>query len=129
MPRPPEPLEGLVSIAEFGNKVQADVALGALLADGFDATLSFDPALSSAAPYFASDRTFELVVREEDVAAAVAVLEQLTTDLPDEFSEAHAVDHRRSPRRTRVRRIALFLVIAWFSVPVLLMLLVQVLSR
>ena len=43
VPRPPEPFEGLVPIAEFGNKTEADVALSALIAEGFAATLRFQP--------------------------------------------------------------------------------------
>src|SRR5690349_16326071 len=81
----PRPLDGLVAIAEFGSKVQADVARGELAANGFDAVLSYDPAMNSVATFLASDRTFELLVREEDVEAAVAVLNEVTTELPEEL--------------------------------------------
>ncbi len=129
MPKPPEPFDGLVSIAEYGDRTEAQVALSALLAEGFDATLSFDPTLNSVATFFASDRTYELVVRAEDAEAAVATLEHVSTGLPEEFSDDHAIDHRSSPRRKRMRRIALLMLLIWFGGPILAILIVQLVAR
>ncbi len=83
----PRPLQGLVAIAEYGSKFDADAAVAQLQRAGIDATPSYDPALNSVATYFASDRTVEVLVREADVEAAVAALEDGSRGLPPEFTE------------------------------------------
>ena len=45
------------------------MAVAALIDAGIDATASYDPALTSVASFMASDRTFELLVREPDAEA------------------------------------------------------------
>jgi len=117
----PEPLRGLVAIAEYGSKVEVDLAVGALAAAGIDASASYDPAMNSVAPYLASDRTFELLVRAEDADAAVARLHDVVDGLPEEFAD---VGRRgRSRGRERVRRIIIAGLVIWF-VGVLLALIV-----
>jgi hypothetical protein len=114
----PEPLHGLVAIAEYGSKVEVDLAVGALADVGITATASFDPAMNTAAPFMASDRTFELLVRDADAEAAVARLHDVVDGLPEEFSIALPAP-RTSRRRTRLRRIVLVGLVLWFAVPAL----------
>lgn len=83
----PEPMSGLVAVAEFGSKFEADAAVAQLQQAGIDATPSYDPALNSVASYMASDRVVEVVVRDEDAAAALSVLRAGGDELPPEFTE------------------------------------------
>lgn len=101
----PEPLRGLVAIAEYGSKVEVDLAVGALADVGIDASASYDPAMNTAAPFLASDRTFELLVREADAEAAVARLHDVVDDLPPEFAASTPPGTNR--RRTGLRRLVL----------------------
>ena len=55
---------------------------------GIEATPSYDPAMNSVAPYFATDRTFEVLVRVEDRDRAEAFLAGGGGGLPAEFTEA-----------------------------------------
>ena len=114
----PEPLRGLVAIAEYGSKLEVDLAVAALIESGFRATASYDPAANSPATYFASDRTFELLVREEDAEDAVARLYELDDELPEELRTAPM--RGRSPKRARLRRIVIAGIVLWFSLPLLL---------
>jgi hypothetical protein len=82
----PIPLQGLVPVAEYGSKFEADVAANLLVDNGIRATTSYDPALNSVATYFASDRTVEVLVRAEDAGGAVEILEQADEGLPDSFT-------------------------------------------
>jgi hypothetical protein len=114
----PEPLRGLVAIAEYGSKLEVDLAVAALIESGFLATASYDPAANSPATYFASDRTFELLVREEEAADAVARLYELDDELPEEFRTTGRAG--RSPKRARLRRIVIAGIVLWFAIPLLL---------
>ncbi len=124
LPAMPEPLRGLVAIAEYGSKLEVDMAVAALIDTGIDATSSYDPASASLASFMASDRTFELLVREVDAELAVERLYELDAALPDEF----AVDRgprRRSPKRQRLRRLVIAGILLWFALPLLVMLIVS----
>jgi hypothetical protein len=99
----PKPFSGLAAVEEFGSKFDADVAIGALRNAGIEAIASFDPALNSVAGYMASERTVDVLVREEDLEPARAVLDELTTTLPAAFSDEAVGDW---PRATRQRTIA-----------------------
>lgn len=114
----PDPLRGLVVIAEYGSKVEVDLAVGALADVGITASASYDPAMNTAATFLASDRTFELLVREADAEAAVARLHEVVDDLPEELSDAGPP--APSHRRTRLRRIVIVGLLLWFAVPVLI---------
>ena len=81
----PEPLRGLVAIGEYGSKFDADAVIARLESAGIRATASYDPAMNSVAPYFASDRTFEVIVHQRERAQAEAVLGGERADLPPEF--------------------------------------------
>ncbi len=118
----PESLRGLVAIAEYGSKLEVDVAVAALIDSGIDAIPSYDPAANSSASFMASDRTFELLVREADAGAAVARLQELDGDLPPEF--AGGTDARpRSRKRTRLRRLVIVGILVWFGVLMAILLL------
>jgi hypothetical protein len=122
LPAMPEPLRGLVPIAEYGSKFEVDLAVAALHGSGIGATASYDPAANTAAPFFASDHTFELLVHEDDVEAAVARLQEVVTDLPPEFHDERDDAGPRPPsRRRRVhRRIVMVGIIAFFAIPALM---------
>jgi hypothetical protein len=55
------PLNGLVSIAEYGSRFQADTAVAVLAASGIDAVVAADPA--HAAPNVGAERGFSVLVR------------------------------------------------------------------
>ena len=114
----PEPLRGLVAIAEYGSKLEVDLAVAALVESGFRATASYDPAANSPASYFASDRIFELLVREEDAEDAVARLYELDDEVPEELRTG--ARPRRSPKRARLRRIVIAGILLCFAIPFLL---------
>jgi len=64
---------------------EAEAATRALADLGIEATTSYDPAINSVAPYFASDRVVEVVVREEDAGQAQNFLAAGPGTLPAEF--------------------------------------------
>jgi len=82
----PKPLQGLVAVAEFGSMWEADAATRSLADLGIEATTSYDPAINSVAPYFASDRVVEVIVREEDAERAQNFLAAGPGTLPAEFT-------------------------------------------
>lgn len=81
----PEPLSGLVPVAEFGTLFEADAAVALLESCGIPAVTSNDPALRTVAPYLASDRTCEVLVRYYDGVRAAEVLASGGADLPGAF--------------------------------------------
>lgn len=81
----PEPLSGLAPVAEYGTLFEADAAVALLQSCGIPAVTSNDPALRTVAPYFASDRTCEVLVRYYDGVRAAEVLASGSADLPPEF--------------------------------------------
>ena len=114
----PIPLGGLVSIAEYGSKFEADVAANLLVDHGIRATTSYDPALNSVATYFASDRTVDVIVLPADAERARAILDEAPTDLPAAFSTPEldewrdvAVAHR-ARSKALVRAVAVVLMVA-----------------
>jgi Putative prokaryotic signal transducing protein len=117
----PKPLSGLVAVAEFGSKFEADVVVGALQDAGIQAICSSDPALNSVAPYLASDRTYDVLVQEADLERARGVIDDLPNDLPDAFSD-EAVGDWPPPNRARVfaRRASMTILIAVLVLFVLL---------
>jgi len=119
-------LEGLVPVAEYGSKFDADVAANLLIDAGIRATTSYDPALNSVATYFASDRTVDVVVLPADVDRARAVLRDAAVDLPDAFTSPEVLELQqasvRERERTRVsmRTVAVVVLLAAFVVPLLI---------
>jgi hypothetical protein len=75
-----------VAVAEFGTKFDADAAVARLDAAGIRASSSYDPALNTVAPYFASDRVVEVLVRFRDLGPAREVLGSAPDVLPGEFA-------------------------------------------
>lgn len=115
----PIPLDGLVPVAAYGSKFEADVACGVLASAGVDAVPSYDPAANSVATPFATDRTFEVLVRDEDLARALEVLEHQEGNL-DALPEEFRIDPPPSSmglRRRRVRLVAWVLIASIFGVP------------
>ena len=120
----PIPFRGLVAVAEYGSKFDADVAVGALQAAGIDATASYDPALNTVANFMASDRTVEVLVVEADLDAARSVLDNYSGSLPSAFSDeamgdwpSRAVQHRR--RSPAVTFVAVTLACVLVGLPLL----------
>jgi hypothetical protein len=103
-------MSGLVPVAEFGSKFEADAAVALLQSAGIPAVPSYDPAMNSVAPYFASDRTFEVLVRYYDSNRATEVLADSDDALPPEFDITWTPTTRASQVRSWTR---------WFVVVVL----------
>ena len=112
------PLGGLVSIAEYGSKFEADVAANLLVDRGIRATTSYDPSFNSVATYYASDRTVDVIVLLADAERAWEILDEAPTDLPAAFSTPEldewrddAVAHR-ARSKALVRAVAVVLMLA-----------------
>ncbi len=99
----PEPLSGLVRVAEYGTLFEADAAVALLQSCGIPATTSADPALRTVAPYFASDRTCEVLVRYYDGVRAAEVLASGDADLPDDFQVEWTPATGAAQARSRMR--------------------------
>jgi hypothetical protein len=124
----PIPFRGLVAVAEYGSKFEADVAVGALQDAGIDATASYDPALNTVASFMASDRTVEVLVVEGDLAAARRVLDHYQGSVPPAFRDEAMGDWpsrsaRRRPRSTAVTLVAVALACVLVGLPLVLILL------
>jgi hypothetical protein len=111
------PLPGRSVVAEFGSRFDADLAKARLANAGLDSTVLGDPA-HSVAPHHVTDRTFQLVVRNEIADHARSVL---TDDLPED-SEGDALDaafhQRRFADRPSWVRWMTYAVIAAFVGPI-----------
>lgn len=125
----PDPISGLVAIAEYGSKFEADVGCAALGRAGIEGVVSHDPAANSVATYFTTDRVFELLVDEADAAAALDLLVHLGDDLPPEFRVPVVPSAAHLRRRRRTKLVALGLIFVMFGGPLLLMLVAQVMYR
>lgn len=99
----PEPLSGLVPVAEYGTLFEADAAVALLESCGIPAVTSNDPALRTVAPYFASDRTCEVLVRYYDGVRAAEVLASGGADLPDAFQVEWTPSTGAAKARSRMR--------------------------
>ncbi len=86
------PLPGMVPIAEYGNRWEAEVAAARLREAGYEATVLVDPA-TDVAPHHITHRLATLVVRAEVADPAVEVL---GLDRPDtEAEHLDSVFHQR----------------------------------
>ena len=86
------PMPGMVPIAEYASRWEANVAAARLSEAGYEAAVLVDPAID-VAPHHVTDRVAVLVVRSE---AAVAASETLGLDRPDlEAEKLDAAFHRR----------------------------------
>lgn len=99
----PEPLRGLVRVAEYGSLFEADAAVALLQSCGIPAVTSNDPALRTVAPHYASDRTCEVLVRSFDGVRAAEVLASGGADLPAEFQLEWAPTTKAAGARASMR--------------------------
>jgi len=105
------PLPGMVAIAEYANRWEADVAAARLSEAGYESAVLVDPA-TDVAPHHVTHRLAVLVVRKE---AASAASELLGLDRPDEEAERlNSAFHQRrfADRPAWVRYTTWALVIA-----------------
>lgn len=77
------PLPGMIPVAEFPSRWEAQVAIARLEQAGIEATMIGDPA-DQVAPHHVTERMVTVVVREEMVDDAVDVL---TVDGADDWTE------------------------------------------
>lgn len=88
------PLPGRATVAEYGSKFDADLAVAVLEDHGIEARVLSDPA-ATVAPHLMTDRVFRVVVRTEVLEVATEIIES-TRD--DEAEQLDAVFHHRSFR-------------------------------
>jgi hypothetical protein len=119
----PDVLRGLVVVAEYGSKFEADAAAALLAGGGIEATVTNDPALTST-HYGITDRTVQLAVRSADATEAVALLANggPFADTLDEPFVPSAEGHRR---RRRAKVVVLFGLLVWLGGPALILLVIK----
>lgn len=116
----PEPLTGLVPVAEFGTLFEADAAAALLQSSGIASVTSADPALRTVASYYASDRTCEVLVRHEDRFRAAELLASSGADLPEAFQVEWTPTTRAAQARSRMRRCLITAMVATLALLVVL---------
>ena len=105
------PLPGMVPIAEYASRWEANVAAARLREAGYEAAVIFDPA-TDMAPHLVTDRLAKLVVHAEVADPAAEVLGLERPDVEAERLDA-AFHHRRfADRPAWVRYLTWTLVIA-----------------
>ena len=105
------PLPGMVPVAEYSNRWEADVAAARLHEAGYEAAVLVDPA-TDVAPHHVTHRGAVLVVRAE---VAVSAAELLGLERPDvEAERLDAAFHQRrfADRPAWIRYLTWTLVIA-----------------
>ena len=105
------PLPGMVPIAEYPNRWEANVAAARLQEAGFEATVLVDPA-TEVAPHHITHRVAVLVVRAEVADPAAEVLGLERPDTEAEHLDAAFHQRRFSDRPAWVRYLTWTLVIA-----------------
>ena len=110
----PEPMAGMVGVAEYGSRWDADLAAALLTEAGIEATVLGDPA-STVAPHHVTERWFTVCVRREVAAEAGEVLSSPGFDHLD--AEFH---HRRFRDRPRWIRFLTVLLVVAVPVPILI---------
>ncbi|MCY4425126.1 MAG: hypothetical protein OXC06_18860 [Acidimicrobiaceae bacterium] len=105
------PLSGLVPIAEYADRWDANVAAARLQEAGFEATVIFDPA-TDVAPHHVTHRMAVLVVRAEAADPAAELLGLERPDIEAERLDATFNQRRFADRPAWVRYLAWILVIA-----------------
>ena len=129
----PEPLRGLVVLAELIDPTQAHLMIATLQAAGIDATLQSDPrndfyGVGVRVPRPATGRVLEVVVRAEDEGRARQVLDEITDDLPPEFHDDEVlewlagIEDREARRKVRSRRARTTVIVIAFVVIVAILL-------
>jgi len=110
----PRPLPGMIAVAEFGSRFDADLASARLHDSGIDNAVLGDPA-STIAPHHVTERWFSVCVRAEVVDLA---LETLTHE-PNDLIDSPAPPRRFGERPGWVRILTWALILA-IPVPLLI---------
>ena len=106
-----KPMPGMVAIAEYPNRWEANVAWARLSEAGYEAAVLVDPA-TDIAPHHVTDRVAVLVVRAEAVAAAVETLGLERSDTEAERLDASFHQRRFADRPAWVRYLTWTLIVA-----------------
>ncbi len=117
----PQPLPGMVPVAEYGSRFDADLAAARLTEYGIESAVVGDPA-ALVAPHHVTDPGFTVVVLAETVDDAREVLgfqpsdQRLTPS--DELDDAY--HHRRFADRPRWVRIMTWMLLLAVPIPMAL---------
>ncbi len=106
-----KPIKGMVTIAEYPSRWEANVAAARLRDAGLESTVLVDPA-TDVAPHHVTDRMAVLVVREEAAEPAAAILDPIRSDREAERLDAAYHQHRFSDRPAWIRYATWALIIA-----------------
>ena len=104
-------MPGMVPIAEYPSRWEANVAAARLQEAGYEAAVLVDPA-TDVAPHHVTERVVVLVVRSEAAEPAAALLGLPRPDDEAERMDAHFHQRRFSDRPTWVRGATWVLVAA-----------------
>ncbi len=105
------PLPGMVPIAEYPSRWEADVAAARLREAGFETTVIFDPA-TNVAPHHVTERLAVVVVRAEVADPAAELLGVERPDVEAEHLDAAFHQRRFADRPAWVRYLTWALIIA-----------------
>ena len=105
------PLPGMVPIAEYGSRWEANVAAARLREAGYEATVLVDPA-TDVVPHYVTHRFAVLVVRAEVADSAAEVLGLERPDVEAERLDAAFHQRRFADRPAWIRYLTWTLVIA-----------------
>ena len=105
------PLPGMVPIAEYATRWEANVALARLKEAGYEAAVIVDPA-TDVAPHHVTERLAVLVVRTEVADPAAEVLGLERADIEAEYLDAAFHQRRFADRPAWVRYLTWALIIA-----------------
>ena len=105
------PLPGMVPIAEYASRWEANVAAARLTEAGYEAAVLVDPA-TDVAPHHVTDRLAVLVVRTEVADPAAELLGLERADVEAEHLDAAFHQRRFADRPAWVRYLTWALVIA-----------------
>ena len=106
-----KPMPGMVAIAEYPNRWEANVAWARLSEAGYEAAVLVDPA-TDIAPHHVTDRVAVLVVRAEAAASAVETLGLERSDPETERLDASFHQRRFADRPAWVRYLTWTLIVA-----------------
>ena len=105
------PMPGMVPIAEYATRWEANLAAARLQEAGYEAAVLVDPA-TDVAPHHVTDRLAVLVVRAEAVQPAAQLLGLERADIEAEYLDAAFHQRRFKDRPAWVRYLTWALVIA-----------------
>ena len=105
------PLPGMVPIAEYASRWEANVAAARLKEAGYEAAVLVDPAIE-VAPHHVTNRLAVLVVRTEVADTAAEVLGLERSDIEAEYLDAAFHQRRFVDRPAWIRYLTWTLIIA-----------------